>query len=216
MAGELTGWLLETTLASGAAIVLVLMRRRPVRQLLGANIAYRLWLLVPVAMIAVLVPRSADASLLGTAMPVMGIGLDLATLRDEGPAGLAWQWALVGAWFAGSAAMSWRLRGQQRRFRDHLGPLRVLQGGLLQANASAGLPAVIGVWRPRIVLPLDFETRYEPGQRDLILQHELTHVLRCDLQANALALNPAMKGGQAVAGRVRVPVDFKADGGDGP
>ena len=187
MASELIGWLLETSVASSAAIVLVLLLRRPVRHLLGAHIAYLLWLLVPVAVIAVLVPRSEQASMLGAAMPAIGAGLELATLRNQGLAGIAGPWLLVAAWLAGAAAMLWRLHGQQRRFRAHVGPLRPLRDGLLQANSSAGLPAVIGLWRPRIVLPLDFEARYEPGQRELILQHERIHMRRRDLQVNALA-----------------------------
>ncbi len=187
MTSDLIGLLLETCLASSAAILLVLVLRRTVRRSLGANIAYVLWLLVPVAVVAVLVPRAAGPTAMEAGIPLIGAGLDLVSLREVGSVDGAWRGAALGAWFAGSVAMLVRLCCQQRRFLEGLGTLGVVDGGLLQADASTGLPAVIGVLRPRIVLPVDFEARYEPAERELILQHESIHVQRFDLQINALA-----------------------------
>jgi TonB family protein len=49
------------------------------------------------------------------------------------------------------------------------------------------LPAVVGVLAPRIVLPRDFERRYGPEQRALMLAHEHAHRERGDTAWNALA-----------------------------
>src|SRR3546814_11432672 len=49
---DLFRWLLESTCASSAAIVLVLLLRRPLRATFGANAAYLLWLLPPLAVLA--------------------------------------------------------------------------------------------------------------------------------------------------------------------
>src|SRR3546814_18732665 len=48
--------LLESTCASSAAIVLVLLLRRPLRATFGANAAYLLWLLPPLAVLAASLP----------------------------------------------------------------------------------------------------------------------------------------------------------------
>src|SRR3546814_5119372 len=53
---DLFRWLLESTCASSAAIVLVLLLRRPLRATFGANAAYLLWLLPPLAVLAASLP----------------------------------------------------------------------------------------------------------------------------------------------------------------
>ena len=59
MAGnELLQGLIEATLAGSAAVLLVLALRRPVRAASGAQVAYALWLLPPLAMLATLLPAA--------------------------------------------------------------------------------------------------------------------------------------------------------------
>src|SRR4029077_12446784 len=58
---------------------------------------------------------------------------------------------------------------------------------VLRAESTCGCPALVGAIRPRIVLPADFEQRYDGRERELILAHERTHRARGDAQANALA-----------------------------
>jgi hypothetical protein len=53
--------------------------------------------------------------------------------------------------------------------------------GISQAGTS---PAMLGILRPRLVLPLDFRQRYSRAERRLILQHERTHVERGDSITN--------------------------------
>ena len=48
-------------------------------------------------------------------------------------------------------------------------------------------PAVVGVLRPRIVTPGDFEGAYSPQERRLVLAHEATHIARQDSRINAMA-----------------------------
>jgi TonB family protein len=76
---------------------------------------------------------------------------------------------------------------QQRRFVARLGRLSAAGEGIAIAQTNAGCPALIGAWRPRIVLPADFEQRYSAAERELILAHERTHRRRGDVQANGLA-----------------------------
>ncbi|HEY9144623.1 MAG TPA: TonB family protein [Arenimonas sp.] len=91
------------------------------------------------------------------------------------------------AWAAGALALAGWLLVQQRRFRRRLGALQKRDTGLWQASADDIGPVVIGLLRPRIVVPADFETRYDPQQRELVLAHERVHLRRGDLPMNALA-----------------------------
>ena len=91
------------------------------------------------------------------------------------------------AWAAGALAVAGWLLVQQRRFRRRLGELQKRDTGLWQASADDIGPVVIGLLRPRIVVPADFEQRYDPQQRELVLAHERVHLRRGDLPMNALA-----------------------------
>jgi TonB family protein len=95
------------------------------------------------------------------------------------------QWLCV-AWLAGMLLMALRLQWLQRRFRHSLGRLRERADGLLQAEVSAGLPAVYGLWRPTIVVPADFDLRYSVEEQLLMRAHERGHVSGGDLVLNAV------------------------------
>ena len=176
--------LLATTLASGAAMAAVLLLRGAVRRHLGASAAYLLWLAVPVALVAVLLPAPRSAALPMTAidavMPVAAI------TAGPGMPALPWPALLGAAWLVGVLSMAaWLLR-QQHRFVRGLGRLRRRDDGFWQAHGTAGLPAVVGLWRPRIVLPADFEQRYSARERQLVVLHEQVHLRRGDIGVNAL------------------------------
>ena len=181
---ELMRALLATTLASSAAMAVVLALRGVVRRRLGASAAYLLWLAVPVTLLAVLVPAPRVAVLpmhaIGAVLPAASAVLGQATPM------LPWTWALGAAWLAGVLLAMAGLLPQQRRFVRGLGALQRRDDGIWQAQGMAGLPAVVGLWRPRIVLPVDFEQRYTAPERRLVLMHERVHLHRGDIVVNAL------------------------------
>src|SRR5690606_24396446 len=180
---ELFRWLLESTCASSAAIVLVLLLRRPLRAAFGANAAYLLWLLPPLAVLAASLPARVVRVVVSEAGSRVGIGTAAAAepLAATVP---ATSWLLL-AWLAGATVfVLWQVAAQ-RRFRRSLGAVRVDGDGHMRAEASAGLPAVVGL-RARIVLPADFEARYGADERALILAHERIHLARRDVLGTAL------------------------------
>lgn len=184
---SLIAFLTETTLAGSAAMVLVLCLRVSARRWFGAGIAYALWLLVPLAMVAVLVPvgirpEALQAMVVGVRVIPDAIDVAVGT-AGFGLASTAW----ATLWLAGALAVALRLAQQQRRFVASLGPVSPDRQGLLRARTSAGLPAVIGAFRQRVVLPCDFELRFDAEQRALVLHHERIHVARSDTRINAVA-----------------------------
>ena len=176
--------LCEATVAGGAAILLVLALRKPLRHAFGAGIAYAAWALVPLAILAVLLPAAQSPVLV---LPVIAVQAPSeflgSTLAEPARPDLA-AWAVIVA-ACGAFACALRMVVQQRRFIRGLGSLTDRGDGVLVAQATEGLPAVIGLWRPRIVLPGDAMDRYDTAERDLMLSHERAHVARGDLIANA-------------------------------
>ena len=184
-AADLFAALCETTVAGSAAILLVLALRKPLRHVFGAGIAYAIWALVPLALLAVLLPAAQSPVLV---VPIIAMqvpsGLLAATEAARATPGFA-TWAVIAVACGALACALWMVV-QQRRFIRGLGLLTDRGDGVFVAETTAGLPAVIGLWHPRIVLPADAMHRYAAAERDLMLAHERAHVARGDLAANAM------------------------------
>lgn len=177
-----------STLASSAAIVVVLLLRKPLRLRFGAQVAYALWALVPLAALVALLPAPvasvASMPVIFAAAPAPMPTLPLAVAAAPAFDPLPW---LALAWLFGTVGCAVSFVRQQRRFVRSLGHLSSCDDGTTHAQTTAGCPALVGAWRPRIVLPADFERRYDHAERKLILAHERAHRARGDAQANALA-----------------------------
>lgn len=177
MAADLLALLARAALALSAAIIVVLVLRRPLRALFGAEIAYAFWLIAPIATLAAILPARTVLVDAPVAQPIAARSVDaplvpapITEMASAAPSFVAP--ALLALWLAGAAlGLAWLLIGQ-RRFMAHA--------------AEAG-PALVGVFRPRIVLPADFESRYTPAERALVLAHERAHLKAGDAQINALA-----------------------------
>ena len=176
MAADLLAGLADATLASSLAILLVLALRRPLRRLAGPAVACAAWAVVPLATLAACLPALPAGPLPVVLAPVFALP-DAALAFDAGAraAGVdAAPW-LLAAWALGAGLAAVLFVQRQRRFRD-----RVARG-----EDIAG-PAVVGLWRPRILLPADFHRRYSAEEQALVLEHERQHLRRGDLPALAL------------------------------
>ncbi|KFN41629.1 TonB family protein [Arenimonas metalli] len=180
MASDALAELLQATAAITFALVLVLGLRNPVRRWLGARAAYGLWAVVPLAVVAVLLPaRRAE---LAPAAFGEARGL-LATLPAAAEASALLTPGLLALWLLGATSLALLMRVRQRRFT---------RGVARQPERDHDLsgwaaPAVVGLLRPRIVLPSDFSARYTPDEQQLVIAHEQLHIERGDIPAQALA-----------------------------
>ena len=200
MAADFLALLVRANLAIGAAVLLVLVLRRPVRGLFGARAAYGLWLVAPLAVVAVILPArtvtipiaqlrpvavAVDAAAQPSAIaaqPAPAVALLRSTprIQDWDPQGpLVIAWALVALLALGVQA------ARQRRFVRSLGRLRG-EADLFHAEHVGVGPAVIGAFLPKLVLPADFALRFTPQEQALILAHERNHLAAGDAQINAL------------------------------
>ncbi|MGM9484089.1 M56 family metallopeptidase [Roseateles sp. NT4] len=167
--------LLHQALLLSVAIVLLRTLRRPLQRL-GAGAVYASWLLLPLLLLTPALPRPVVE-------PLRVFATAAGRAADNGvpslaaqplPTSLAALW--LSLWLAGTAfvlaVQAWR-------------QWRLVRLGLrLPAGSS---PALVGVLRPRVALPVDFDDRFTPAERELILAHEAVHRARQDNLWNLIA-----------------------------
>ncbi|MBK8066252.1 MAG: TonB family protein [Rhodanobacteraceae bacterium] len=174
-------WLLRCGLVLSLALLLVWSLRHPLRRWCGARVAYGLWLLPPAALVAALLP--APVRVVSWA-PLASIGEFAAPGAAAAEAGWRFADLAPALWAAGVlVALAWHWLAQ-RRF---LAALRLRNCEGVARSAAVAAPMAIGLLRPRIVLPEDFEARYPPEAQALMLAHERAHLAAGDLPAQALA-----------------------------
>jgi beta-lactamase regulating signal transducer with metallopeptidase domain len=164
--------LLRANLALAVAVVGVMVLRLPVRRLFGARVAYGLWILPPLAALAMLVPARVVTIRLPAATIEKAQTAFAPTATTTGTAPFDLQPLLAALWLTGVVAcLAWQV-WRQVQFA------RAMRAG------RAG-PAVVGLLRPRVVTPADFAQRYTPAEREVVLAHERVHLERGDPTVNA-------------------------------
>lgn len=185
-AADLLQSLFDTAVATTCAVALVLLVRRPLRAAFGAAVAYAAWLVVLAAAFATLLPAATVPIITLHAMRNVAASTFSAVPASVQAVIAPASWLVV-AWSLGTVLAALWFARQQRDFRRSLGNLRRRMDGLRVADAVDGLPAAVGFLRPIVVLPSDFDARYDDEQCVLLLEHERSHIAHGDLQANALA-----------------------------
>lgn len=172
-----------TTLAALA----VALARVALRGALGARAAYGLWLTVPASAVALAVPHAGQPR--GPAQAVVPhviswawARLDalLAAMYGPGPVGAV----ACAVWVTGAAAAFVFMVRRQSAFARSLGTLVPAADGTWRSRGVTE-PLLLGAWRPRVLVPLDFEQRFGVQERELVLAHERTHMRRGDTRVNA-------------------------------
>ena len=182
MGSDLISPLLRVTLLTSAAIVLLLLVRKPLRRQFGAALAYAAWLIVPLVAAAALLPVQARPQLLFVQAPYAVQAL----VQQATPAALPAQANyLAVVWAAGTLVSLLWLIVAHHAFLRRAGPLT--REGSIHVSAAVVGPASVGLLRPKIVVPHDFAGRYTPAEQALVIAHEQVHIARRDTIANLAA-----------------------------
>lgn len=188
MSDVLLTLILRGELALTVGVLLVLALRRPVRHAFGPLAAYALWLVAPLCAAAALLPAPMPS---GAMAPVVTLAAEAAwSVRPVARKVHSVSEMITGLWTIGAIATAAVFALRQARFVRSLGRLAPSPADpalLLGQHTGAG-PLLLGVLRPRIVAPADFETRYQGPPRDLVLAHERVHLARGDAAVNALVV----------------------------
>jgi beta-lactamase regulating signal transducer with metallopeptidase domain len=179
---------LAATVASSLAILFVGVLRKPFRYAVGARAAYWLWLLVPASVLAVLLPAPArSVRVLADSLPHSVSAAYSAVMVSVSAADASNHYvAVLAIWLLGVFVMlTWVVR-RQHAFVRSLGNMKPDSNGIYHSRSLVA-PLLLGAWRARIVVPTDFEVRYSPEERTLVLAHERAHLVRRDAAINIFA-----------------------------
>lgn len=189
MASDALFLLLKLNLAAGAAIIFVLMLRATMRSWFGARVAYALWLAAPAAIASAMLPARETAITGAASKPAVVehvptaqglLDAPVSTSIPVDPSSL-----LMAVWIVGVVLALGLLARRQAEFTGSLGQLRRERKGVLRADALGIGPAIIGALWPKLVLPGDFEARFDEVERDVVLAHERVHLKGRDPLINA-------------------------------
>lgn len=182
MAEAVLAALLRQALWLGFAAVVLLALRRPALHRFGAGLAYARWALLPLVLLADALPVTESVRVV-TADVVRQIGPAVhaqSLVLPQTPASTAKAWLAL--WLAGAALLLALMLWQQLRLLRGL----ARDGGQWWAAPGEG-PALVGLLRPRLVLPRDFAERFDATEQRLVLAHEDVHRRRLDNLWNLLA-----------------------------
>ncbi|HCT25498.1 MAG TPA: peptidase [Stenotrophomonas sp.] len=179
---ELLDGLWQASLWLAVGVLLLAALRPMLVSLGGAGLAYRSWWLLPLLLVALLLPLPQVALL----QHVPALPLKVVPGASDSVDGqlMPGAWLLLMAWALGMGICLLRDLRAQRRFERNMGPLKPRADGSWQASSDPGLPALVGLWRPRIVVGPDFDQQFTAQEQGLILQHERSHRRNGDHWAN--------------------------------
>jgi bla regulator protein blaR1 len=194
-------WAVDTLIGVTLLMLLVLAVRRPVADHFGAGWAYALWLLPLLRIFLPQLEFLPQVELIGgdISIPRQTVilipGAEATAAPSSSPAGSGqWLPLLLALWAGGAAVfISWQQaaygafmlslgRDGRRADPPEFGGIPVVE------SESVDGPMAVGFLQRRIVVPLDFASRYSPTERRLALEHELVHHRRGDLWWNLGAL----------------------------
>ena len=191
-------WLTDTLLATSLLMALVLLVREPVRRHFGPAVAYGLWLIPALRLIVPPLTRTVERTVAaaepaaaplvtGLQQPAKLLAAEPGLIEQFG----GWETLAVSAWLAGAAAMlffGFLIYSRQRRdvLRESVQLARLGSIRILRSTAVRG-PIAFGIVDRVIALPIDFDERYDPHERRLAFDHELSHHRSGDLVVNHFA-----------------------------
>lgn len=171
----------------GGALVLLL--RGPARRAFGAERAAQLWWLPLATLVACLLPHPASMNPGAGSLPRMVVMIQAVTDEFSREASsstpMPWRVLILLLWLAGVLVLLMGAGLAQWRYRQRLSTAVAVTGWncrwpVRQAEHGDIGPALVGVWRVCIVLPADFERRYEYDEQVLVVAHESMHAQRRD------------------------------------
>ncbi len=184
METEILHELIAASFFSACAITIALALRNALRAAFGSIVAYYVWLMVPVVLLAVMLPmRGSTPSYLASVGAALPLSRRVGTPVESSD--LLMVTLALWAWAAGACSALLILLWQQLHFVRGLTIVARRNEIVYAQNVPAG-PLVIGIVHPQIVVPIDFEDRYTATEREVVITHERMHVRRGDPIANAV------------------------------
>ncbi|MGI4800043.1 MAG: M56 family metallopeptidase [Janthinobacterium lividum] len=186
--------ILQALCGSTTSLAILLLGRGGLRRLCGPRMAYACWLMPLLGALAPLLPAAAIPDVLGAPARAVSRVVSPSVLASARIFGLGTVdvrplclvWILAAFLFLCRQLLAYRSFMLDAQ-RD---AVFLPQGRGIPVLRSPGLaiPVAAGLLRRRVFVPDDFERRFTPPEREMVLRHEQAHHDRHDLPANLLAL----------------------------
>ncbi len=189
-------WIAETLVATTLLMLLVMAIRPFVADRFGARAAYLLWFAPALRMI--LPPLPADwfgdraAAVQDVVVVLAGSSSPSLQSATTTGGGTAWLIGSLTIWLGGAVLFFGRHWLTYIRFSRHVvedgRPLFDAGNIPVTASSVVSSPIALGVFGKSVIVPTDFEHRYDAAEQRLAVAHELTHHDRHDVPVNFAAL----------------------------
>ncbi len=189
----MTGWIIQTFVATSLLMLAVLAVREAVARRYGARAAYALWLAPALRLI--LPPMHAQwlagrNEAFGGAITFVHSNLPVGRIFQSSP---TFDWTMIAffIWIVGAVSFfAWHVTLYLRfaRAAKNGADWQEEQGISVATNAIVLSPVAFGLIDKIIALPSDFGRRYSAMEQRLALAHEVAHHRRHDLPASLAAL----------------------------
>ena len=204
----------QTTIEASLLIGIILATRLLLRERLSVRWQYALWFLVCFKILIPWTPYSAISlgrlvpdTLTTTSVVHTGLSLPEASEASARTATIPWTlWSALGIWFSGAAGIGIYLLGDYRRLTQLVNqcpPLTARPALDLLNNCCHRLhikthirlvitdavqsPALLGMWKPKLLLPASMAHTFTKRQLRHVFYHELAHLKRHDIAAGTVA-----------------------------
>ncbi|MBD1582705.1 TonB family protein [Pseudoalteromonas sp. S16_S37] len=175
-------WLLNPNMQmvlSALMITLVLLQKYATERL-SARLIYSLWWLVPLSIIALNLPSELK--------PITNNAISYFRVTPQLQQRTAvWQFSATAVYSVITVLLLLMLWWQHYKFSRALNIKAVKNSHFDQplfVSSQLSTPMVIGLWKPIVVLPSDYDKQFDHETFKLLLEHENTHIHRFDNVAN--------------------------------
>lgn len=186
----LSGLLAPLTLCLG----LLLLLRKPLLNKMGAQSAYYMWLLLPMSLLFYSLPLEMFGANAIDSSTVFTVIFDASkAMKQE----MAIDWVAY-IWLGVSIGFASCWLTNHYNFVNNLNlkatdidsnEIQLPKSLKVYQSAHVFSPMLVGLLKPKLVLPEHFNQMYDQEQQSLILQHEICHFSRNDIYWNLLAFS---------------------------
>jgi len=185
-------------------VALLLLSHALVVKFLGVNISYQLWALIPLGLLAYLIPMPWHTLITEQASEIQRyvvspsaqfqqqLQVQLQKFQELNGDYLMWLWfvgafSIFSVWFISHLHFVTKIKLTRVALSQQ--QFRLPKNLAVYQSEQAFSPMLVGLFRQKLIIPANFYEIYSSTQQALIIEHEICHFDRNDIYWNLIALS---------------------------